>query len=207
MNVRLNSITTSRRWLSPRHRMVTMPTLGFEADSRSSVISLSAQSVSPAKTGFGSLMSVHERFAAAFSLVSGTVMPVTTASVKVEFTRGRPKRVRSANGTLKCTWFVFIVKHVNQTLSVSVIVRPKRLRKTSPTSKSSQNLPRQTFGAACSVAIPCVPFRFGQYLSRTVHDREVHHLSVQGDRPPPVLGPGLIRLHHAPRPRDLVRAR
>jgi hypothetical protein len=59
MNVRLNSITTSRRWLIPRQRIVTMPTLGFDCDSRSSRISLSAQSVSPAKTGFGSLMSVH----------------------------------------------------------------------------------------------------------------------------------------------------
>jgi hypothetical protein len=64
-------------------------------------------------------------------------MPVTTASVKVEFTRGRPKRVRSAKGRLKCTWFVFSVRQVNQMFSVSVSVRPKRLRKTSPTSKSS----------------------------------------------------------------------
>src|SRR5919106_240872 len=171
MNTRLNSITTSRRWLIPRQRSVTMPTVGLERDSRVSVTSLSAQSVSPTKTGLGSSISVHERLAAAFSLVSGTVIPVTSASVSALFTRGRPKRVR----------------------------------KTPPPSKSPQNPPRQTFGAACSVAIPCVPFRFGQYLSRTVHDREVHHLSVQGDRPPPVLGPGLIRLHHAPRPRDLVR--
>ena len=59
MNVRLNSITTSRRWLMPRQRIETMPTLGFDFDSRSSRISLSAQSVSPSKTGFGSLMSVH----------------------------------------------------------------------------------------------------------------------------------------------------
>ena len=83
------------------------------------------------------MMSVQERFAVAFSLVSGTVMPVTSASVNVLLTSGRPNRVRSAKGTLKCTWFVFMVRHVNQTLSVSVIVRPKRLRKTSPTSKSS----------------------------------------------------------------------
>ena len=64
-------------------------------------------------------------------------MPVTSASVNVLFTSGRSNCVRSAWGTLKCTWFVFIVRHVNQTLSVSVIVRPKRLRKTSPTAKSS----------------------------------------------------------------------
>ena len=40
-------------------------------------------------------MSVQARFAAAFSLVSGTVMPVTRASVKAEFTSGCLKRVRS----------------------------------------------------------------------------------------------------------------
>src|SRR5439155_404789 len=96
MNVRLNSITTSRRWLMPRQRMVTMPTLEFDFDSRSSRISLSAHSVSPAKTGFGSLMSVHCRLAAAFSLVSGTVMPVISASVNVLFTSGWPNCVRSA---------------------------------------------------------------------------------------------------------------
>ena len=82
MNVRLNSITTSRRWLIPRQRIETIPTFGFDFDSRFSRISLSAQSVSPTKTGFGSAMSVHARLAVAFSLVSGTVMPVTSASVK-----------------------------------------------------------------------------------------------------------------------------
>ena len=96
MNVRLNSITTSRRWLTPRQRIVTMPTLGFDLDSRSARISLSAQIVSPAKTGFGSLMSVYSRFAAAFSLVSGTVRPVTSASVNALFTSGLPNCVRSA---------------------------------------------------------------------------------------------------------------
>ena len=42
MNVRLNSITTSLRWLIPRQRIETIPTLGFDADSRTSRISLSA---------------------------------------------------------------------------------------------------------------------------------------------------------------------
>ena len=101
MNVRLNSITTSRRWFTPRQRIETMPTLGFDLDSRVSRISLSAQSVSPTKTGFGSLMSVQARFAAAFSLVSGTVSPVTSASVKALLTSGRPKRVRSAYGVVE----------------------------------------------------------------------------------------------------------
>ncbi len=96
MKVRLNSITTSRRWLMPRQRIETMPTLGFDFDSRRSRISLSAHSVSPSKTGFGSLMSVQARLAAAFSLVSGTVMPVTSASVNALFTSGWPNCVRSA---------------------------------------------------------------------------------------------------------------
>ena len=38
-------------------------------------------------------MSVQARFAVAFSLVSGTLMPVTRASVKALFTSGWPKRV------------------------------------------------------------------------------------------------------------------
>ena len=82
-------------------------------------------------------MSVQARFAAAFSLVSGTVRPVISASVKALFTSGRPNCVRAARGSSKWSGFVFIVRHVNQMLSVSVTVRPKRLRKTSPTAKSS----------------------------------------------------------------------
>ena len=82
-------------------------------------------------------MSVHARFAAAFSLVSGTVMPVISASVKVLLTRVWPNCVRSAWTRLKWIWFVFSVRQVNQMLSVSVIVRPSRLRKASPASKSS----------------------------------------------------------------------
>ena len=34
MNVRLNSQTTTPSWLSPRVRMLTIPTSGFELDSR-----------------------------------------------------------------------------------------------------------------------------------------------------------------------------
>src|SRR5262249_61618118 len=90
MNVRLNSITTSRRWLTPRQRIETMPMFGRDPDSRSSRISLSAQSVSPSNTGCGRVMSVQARFAAAFSLVAGTGMPVTGDSVNAELTSGRP---------------------------------------------------------------------------------------------------------------------
>jgi hypothetical protein len=86
-------------------------------------------------------MSSHARFAIAFSETSVTERPVTTESVNVLFTSGFPKGPFSANGVLKCTWFVFIVRFVNQMLSVSVIVRPSRLRYTSPTVKSSKNRP------------------------------------------------------------------
>ena len=137
MNVRRYSITTSRRWLMPRQRMVTMPTSGFDFDSRFSRISLSAQSVSPTKTGLGSLMSVHCRFAAAFSLVSGTVRPTISASVKVLLTRICPNCVRSACVRSKWIEFVLCVRPVKSRLSCSVTVRPKRLGKTSPGSKSS----------------------------------------------------------------------
>ena len=44
------------------------------------------------------------------------------------FTSGRPNRVLAANGSSKCIGFVFIVRQVNQMLSVWVTVRPKRLR-------------------------------------------------------------------------------
>src|SRR5439155_1492754 len=82
---------------------------GFERDSRSSRISLSAQSVSPSNTGAGSRTSSQPRFATAFSLVSATDRPVISASVKVESTSRCPKRVLSAKGVLKWTWFVLCV--------------------------------------------------------------------------------------------------
>ena len=70
------------------------------------------------KTGFGSLMSVHWRFAAAFSLVSGTVMPVISASVKVLFTRIWPNCVRSACLRSKWIEFVLCVRQVKSRLSL-----------------------------------------------------------------------------------------
>ena len=128
MNVLRYSMTTFPSWLMPRQRIVTMPTSWFDCDSRFSRISLSAQSVSPTKTGFGSLMSVHWRFAAAFSLVSGTVMPVISASVNVLFTRIWPNCVRSACLRSKWIEFVLCVRQVKRRLSYSLTVRPKRLR-------------------------------------------------------------------------------
>src|SRR3954462_14241750 len=98
-------------------------------------------------------MSVQARLAVAFSLVSGTVRPVTRASVNALLTSGRPNGVPLENSSLKWAWFVFMVRHVNHTLSVSVTVRPSRLRKTSPTERSSKNLPRHSFVAAAGVAV------------------------------------------------------
>ena len=128
-----------------------MPTDGLLDDGRTPTTSDSAHRVSPTKTGFGSEMSVQARLAVAFSLVSHTDSPVTNDSVKQLFTSGLPKRVPAANSALKCTWLVFIVIVVNQMLSASVIVRPNRLRKTSPTSRSSKNRPVHSFGIAASV--------------------------------------------------------
>ena len=105
-----------------------MPASGREADSRSSSTSDSHHSVSPVKTGLGSLMSSQARFAIAFSEMSVTESPATSESVSALFTSGLPNGPRSANGVLKWTWLVFSVRFVNQMLSVSVIVRPRRLR-------------------------------------------------------------------------------
>src|SRR4051794_18038734 len=93
MNVRRYSITVVPSWFTPRVRIETMPTSGFEDDGRTDKISVSAHSVSPAKTGWGSLTSVHARFAVAFSLVSGTLSPTTSESVKQLFTSGFSNRV------------------------------------------------------------------------------------------------------------------
>src|SRR5713226_4606092 len=54
-----------------------------------------------------------------------------------------------------------MVRLVKRMLSTSVIVRPKRLVKTSPTSRSSQNLPRQGLGRSIAprltIGYPVVP--------------------------------------------------
>ena len=53
---------------------------------------------------------------------------MTSARVKALLTSGRPNGVPFENSSLKWFWFVFSVRHVNHTLSVSVTVRPRRLR-------------------------------------------------------------------------------
>ena len=56
------------------------------ADSRVSVTNDSAYRVSPTNTGFGSRIWSQARLAIAFWVRSLTLMPVTNATVKVEFT-------------------------------------------------------------------------------------------------------------------------
>src|SRR5579859_6888573 len=124
---RSNSITVSSRWLSPRVRTVTMPDPGRDCDSRFSSTSVSARIVSPAKTGAGSRTSFQPRLTPR-SDTSATDRPVTSASVKVESTSGRPHSVVAAYSASKWIGFVFSVSSVNQTLSASSTVRPWRLR-------------------------------------------------------------------------------
>src|SRR5262249_53847277 len=58
---RSNSITVSSRWFSPRVRTLTIPKPSRDCDSRFSNTSVSARSVSPAKTGAGSRTSRQPR--------------------------------------------------------------------------------------------------------------------------------------------------
>ena len=53
-----------------------------------------------------------------------TDWPVTSASVKHEFTSGFLNSVWLAYSASKWIGFVFIVRHVNQMLSAAVTVRP-----------------------------------------------------------------------------------
>src|SRR6476646_7019435 len=123
---RSNSITASSRWLRPHVRTVTMPKPGRDFDSRFSNTSVSARIVSPAKTGAGRLTSRQPRLTPR-SDTSATDRPVTSASVNVESTSGRSHSVVAAYSASKWMGFVFSVSSVNQTLSASSTVRPKRL--------------------------------------------------------------------------------
>ena len=62
------------------------------------------------------------------SETSTTERPVTSASVNVESTSGYSHSVSAAYAASKWIGFVFSVSSVNQTLSASSTVRPKRLR-------------------------------------------------------------------------------
>jgi len=71
------------------------------------------------------------------ALTSMTLIPTAKAMTKVPSTRRSPNSVSAAYASLKCIGLRFIERFVNQTLSVSVTVRPYGCLYTSPTSKSS----------------------------------------------------------------------
>ena len=77
-------------------RTVTMPTFSRDLESRTSSTSDSEYSVSPSKTGAGRRTSSQPRLAITFWETSVTLWPVTSASVNVESTSGRPHSVCAA---------------------------------------------------------------------------------------------------------------
>ena len=164
-----------------------MPTSGGSATRAARVISLSAQSVSPTNTGFGSLMSVHPRLATAFSLVSANRQADDERERERAVRRAaRRTRVRSAYASLKCIWFVFSVRHVNQVLSVSVIVRPRRLRYDVAdvevlVEPAAPLLRRGRLPAPLASTV--APFRFAD-SSRPLDDGQVDDLAVESTTPP-----------------------
>lgn len=89
------------------------------------------------KTGAVSFSSSRPRFAKAFWVVSVTDWPIAMAMVSDETTSIRPNSEDCPTCALKCAWLVFIVRSVNQELSVSVTVRPSGCWYTSPIWKSS----------------------------------------------------------------------
>ena len=72
---RLNSATSTPSWLSTRVCTRTVPRSGLERDGRTSSTSVSANSVSPWKTGAGWLSSSVARFAIALPEMSETLIP------------------------------------------------------------------------------------------------------------------------------------
>src|SRR5262247_4493690 len=81
-------------------------------------------------------MSVQPRFAIAFWLTSVTLMPTISATVNGLQTMHFPNSLAFAYSSSKCSGWVFIVRSVNQMLSVCVIVRPGRCSYTSPIVKT-----------------------------------------------------------------------
>src|SRR5262249_775328 len=72
---RLNSATSTPSWLSTRVWTLTIPRSGLDLDSRTSSTSVSANSVSPWKTGAGWLRSSVARLAIALPETSETLIP------------------------------------------------------------------------------------------------------------------------------------
>ena len=103
-----------------------MPAFFLDSERRVSNTSDSAYKVSPTNKGCGKTMSVQPKFAMAFWLISLTLIPTITETVKVLFTRFLPNSVALPYSLSKCKGCVFIVKRVNQVLSDSVMVLPGR---------------------------------------------------------------------------------
>ena len=89
-------MTTTPSWLEPVVRTVTMPTFGRERDSRDlEHLGLGVDRVA-LEDGAGRRTSSQPRLAITFWETSVTLWPVTSASVKVESTSGRPHSVCAA---------------------------------------------------------------------------------------------------------------
>ena len=103
--------------------MCTMPRRGSDFDSRVEMTSVSDQRVSPANTGCGRRTLSQPRLMP-LRLTSGTVRPVTTASVTRLFISGRRNCVFFAYSVLKWIWLSLLVNSVIQVLSASSSVLP-----------------------------------------------------------------------------------
>src|SRR6185437_5399147 len=134
--------TVSPCWLSPTCSNSTMPASARDLLRRRLTTVVRAWIVSPWKTGFGNRTSLIPRLATVVpSVVSPTEMPITSPSVKMLLTSGRPNSVVLANSASRCSGCGFIVIVVNSTLSVSVTVRVSAWSKTWPSLNSSKYSP------------------------------------------------------------------
>src|SRR6185312_8057318 len=131
--------TVSPCWLSPTCSNSTMPASARDLLRRRLTTVVRAWIVSPWKTGFGNRTSLIPRLATVVpSVVSPTEMPITSPSVKMLLTSGRPNSVVLANSASRCSGCGFIVIVVNSTLSASVTVRVRACSKTCPSLNSSK---------------------------------------------------------------------
>src|SRR5262245_40909130 len=168
-----------------------MPASGRDRDARAPLTSVSARRVSPANTGRRKVMLPNPRFATVVPrVVSVTVSPVTSPSVKRLLTIGCPNSVDLANSASRCNGCGFIVRHVNQTLSASVTVRRITCWITSPTSSSSNHFPETGRSIDSSLTPP------GSHRAHDVVAGGHGALpALRGEQTPDQLGPELIRGH------------
>lgn len=74
-----------------------MPCVGRDFDARAAATSVSTRSVSPWNIGAGNATSLNPRLATVVPrVVSWTLIPITIATVNIEFTIGRPNSVSLA---------------------------------------------------------------------------------------------------------------